>query len=150
MDFLRCRAVPFPSPSGRIPAPGGDAVVRWAACFAQDAALRPVVDLAAARYGAADGAWISRGIHARLGIAESLLDMSQPAEALEEAALARHEAQAASFSAEIGRAHVVSALAARALGDQAAADRHIEAGLTQLNGDADAIAEQIRYRLQAL
>jgi tetratricopeptide (TPR) repeat protein len=114
------------------------------------AALRPVVDLAAARCGAGDGAWISRGIHARLGIAESLLDMNQPTEALEEAALAREEAQTASFSAEIGRAHVVSALAARALGDEAAADRHIEAGLTQLNGDADAVAEQIRYQLQAL
>jgi transcriptional regulator with XRE-family HTH domain/tetratricopeptide (TPR) repeat protein len=114
------------------------------------AALRPVVDLMATGHGAGDGAQVSRGIHARLGIAESLLDTNQPAEALEEAALARQEAQAAGFPAEIGRAHVVSALAARALGDEAAADRHIEAGLTQLNGGADAVAEQIRCQLQAL
>jgi tetratricopeptide (TPR) repeat protein len=114
------------------------------------AALRPLVDLAAARYGAGDSAWTGRGIHARLGIAESLLDMDQPAEALEEATLAREEAQTASFSAGIGRAHFVSALAARALGDEAVADRHIEAGLTKLDGGADAIAEQIRGQLQAL
>ena len=76
--------------------------------------------------------------------------MNQPAEALEEAALAREQAQAASFSAETGKAHVVSALAARALGDEAAADRHIEAGLTQLNDGEDAVAEQIRDQLQAL
>jgi transcriptional regulator with XRE-family HTH domain/tetratricopeptide (TPR) repeat protein len=114
------------------------------------AALRPVVDLAASHYGAGDGAWTARGIHARLGIAESLLDMNQPAEALGEAALAREEAQAASLPAEIGGAHVLSARAARALGDEDLADGHIEAGLAQLGRGADASAGQVRDQLQAL
>jgi tetratricopeptide (TPR) repeat protein len=114
------------------------------------AALRPVVGLAAAQSGAGAGAWTARGIHARLGIAESLLDMNQPAEALREAAVARKEAQAASLQVEIASAHVVSARAARALGDEDLAGSHIEAGLAQLDDGADAAAAQVRDQLQAL
>lgn len=112
--------------------------------------LRPVVDLAAAQSGAGAGAWTAEGIQARLGIAESLLDMNQPAEALGEAAVAREEAQAARLSAEIGRAHVVSARAARALGDEDLAGSHIKAGLAQLDSGADAVAGQVRDQIQAL
>jgi transcriptional regulator with XRE-family HTH domain len=113
------------------------------------AALRPVVDLTAAQFGAAAGAWTVKGIQARLGIAESLLDMNQPGEALGEAVAAREEAQAASLPAEISRAYVVSARAARALGDEDLASSHIEAGLAQVDDGSDA-AGQVRDQLQAL
>jgi hypothetical protein len=86
----------------------------------------------------------------RLGIGELLLDMNQPAEALGEAANVREEARAASLSAEIGRAHMVAARAARALGDEDLADSHIKAGLAQLDRGADATAGQVRDQLQAL
>jgi transcriptional regulator with XRE-family HTH domain len=87
---------------------------------------------------------------AGLGTAEPLPEMNQPREALREAAAAREEAQAASLSVVIGRTHLVSAHAARALGDEDLAGSHIEAGLAELDGSADAAAGQVRDQLRAL
>ena len=89
-------------------------------------------------------------IVARLRVAECLVDLGRPAEALDEAERSAAVAHASEFTAGIGRSHLLAARAALALGDAHLALAHADSGLELVNRDSSGAFDELLDRLGAI
>jgi transcriptional regulator with XRE-family HTH domain/tetratricopeptide (TPR) repeat protein len=94
--------------------------------------------------------WRMTEIVARVRMAECLLDIGRPEDALTEAERARSIADAPDFMAGIGRSHLISARAALTLQNMALAASHVAAGLDVIEGSTRPAARELRARFEAL
>lgn len=94
--------------------------------------------------------WVQTRILAHIRIADGLLDLARPTEALREAAQGVSLAETASWVWGLGRCHLMAARAAQAMGDNELMNDHIESGMSALAGNTEALPAVIRADLEDL